>query len=91
MTPQQRRSPARDRATPSATATVANFNSIPTSEFDYDTEVVAQVESSIWQAIYDGHFRLAVKCDVCGRWLTSSRSKKAHRGPRCSARAADAA
>lgn len=55
-------------------------------DFDYDERVVYQVDSSIWRAIYNGHFRLAVPCQVCGRWLTDGRSKKAHRGPRCAAK-----
>lgn len=55
--------------------------------FDFDRRVVAQVDWSIWQAVASGHFRLAVRCDVCGRWLTAGRSKKAHRGPRCAAKA----
>ena len=56
------------------------------SEFDFDKRVVAQVDWSIWNAIFEGHFRLAVRCDQCGRWLTAGRSKKAHRGPRCAKR-----
>jgi len=59
-------------------------------DFDFDQRVVAQVDWSIWQALFDGHFKLAVQCDVCGRWLTANASKKAHRGPRCAARAGGA-
>ena len=56
------------------------------TEFDYDRRVVDQVDWSIWRAIFNGEFRLAVACDVCGRWLTDGRSKRAHRGPRCAAK-----
>lgn len=62
----------------------------PTStdgQFDYDQRVVHQVDSSIWRAVYNGEFRLAIRCDVCGRWLTDGRSKRAHRGPRCASKA----
>jgi hypothetical protein len=55
--------------------------------YDVEQRVTAQVDWSIWQAVFNGHFKLAVKCDVCGRWLTANASKRAHRGPRCSARA----
>lgn len=57
------------------------------TEFDYDRRVVAQVDWSIWRAIFNGEFRLAVQCDRCGRWLTAGASKRAHRGPRCAAKA----
>jgi hypothetical protein len=56
--------------------------------FDFDQRVVAQVDWSIWRAIFAGEFRLAVQCDMCGRWLTAGASKRAHRGPRCAAKAA---
>jgi hypothetical protein len=35
--------------------------------------------SDIWALLFDGKFRLAVKCDVCGRWLTAGASKAAGR------------
>jgi hypothetical protein len=54
------------------------------AEFDYDKRIVDRVDESIWRAVFNGQFRLAVKCDMCGRWLTAGTSKKAHRGPRCS-------
>jgi len=57
------------------------------TEFDFDERVVDQVNWSIWRAIHQGELRIATPCDVCGRWLTDSRSKRAHRGPRCAAKA----
>ena len=83
-----RRSPAvTDRAT-STTATVdASKSNGATDTFDYDQHIVDGVDRSIWAALFNGHFRLAVQCDVCGRWLTADSSKRAHRGPRCAARA----
>lgn len=68
--------------TPESTATEV-------TEFDFDRHIVDSVDESIWRAVYNGEFRLAVRCDVCGRWLTDGRSKRAHRGPRCAERAAD--
>lgn len=44
-------------------------------------------DESLWVALFDGRFRLSVRCDVCGRWLTAGKSKVAGRGPSCSARA----
>jgi hypothetical protein len=55
-------------------------------QFDFDQRVVDQVDASIWRALFLGQFRLAVRCDICGRWLTAGRSKAQHRGPRCAAK-----
>lgn len=54
-----------------------------TADFDFDRSIVDAVDSSIWTALYNGAFRLAVPCSRCGRWLTDGRSKRAHLGPRC--------
>ena len=56
-------------------------------EFDFDRRMVDQVDWSIWQALYRGDFRLAVRCRRCGRWLTDGRSKRNHLGPRCAVKA----
>lgn len=80
MTQRKRPAPP-DRPSPNATSTAKDTASEP--DLDFDKRVVSQVDWSIWQAVSTGHFRLAVKCDVCGRWLTSKASKQAHRGPRC--------
>lgn len=83
-----RRSPGTSaRATPT-TATVDNQESTAgETEFDFDKRVVDQVDWSIWRALYNGEFRLAFKCRRCGRWLTDGRSKRAHLGPVCRAKA----
>lgn len=57
------------------------------SQFDYDRRVVGQVDWSIWRAIYNGDFRLAVRCRRCGRWLTDGTSKRRHLGPTCAGKA----
>jgi hypothetical protein len=44
-------------------------------------------EGDLWARIFSGEFRLARRCEVCGRWLTSGASKAVGRGPVCSARA----
>lgn len=79
------------RGTPApATSTTSKLSdqSIPAhSDFDFDKNIVDRVDESIWAAVFNGHFRLAVRCDVCGRWLTAGSSKKAHRGPRCAQKA----
>ena len=86
--PRIRRNPGTPARATSATTTVATGKSTAaTEDFDYDKRVVAQVDWSIWNAIFNGQFRLAVPCDVCGRWLTAGASKRAHRGPRCAAKA----
>jgi hypothetical protein len=83
-----RRRPARAGSRPSRNATTANHSYGTAADLGIDKTVVAAVDASIWQALFDGHFRLAVQCDTCGRWLTASESKRAHRGPRCRAKAA---
>ncbi|MCH9729161.1 MAG: hypothetical protein K0U84_05685 [Actinomycetia bacterium] len=57
-------------------------------EFDFDRQVVARVDESIWAAIYAGEFRLGVKCERCGRWLYQGRSKKRGMGEHCAVKAA---
>ena len=81
---QTRRRPGSEARATSTTATVAN--TILAADSAVDRALIGQ-DASIWQALFDGQFRLAVKCDVCGRWLTASSSKRAHRGPRCAAKA----
>ncbi len=70
-----------------ATSTTPIAIADTTDDLDFDRHVVDSVDESIWQALFDGHFRLAVRCDTCGRWLTASASKRAQRGPRCQAKA----
>lgn len=55
-------------------------------DFDFDKRVADQVDWSIWRAIYNGHFRLAVKCERCGRWLTAGSSKRNRLGSHCKAK-----
>lgn len=65
-----------------------NTNSTAESEqFDFDRHMVDQVDRSIWQALFRGEFRLAVRCRRCGRWLTDGTSKRNHLGPACAAKA----
>jgi hypothetical protein len=59
------------------------------SDFDFDQQVVAQVDKGLWEAIYAGDFRLAVPCSRCGRWLTAGPSKRARCGAHCAAKAGE--
>jgi len=52
-----------------------------------DLKIVGGVNADLWALLFDGTFRLAKKCDVCHRWLTSNKSKAAGVGPSCAARA----
>lgn len=47
---------------------------------------------SVWEQLekLDGSFRIAVPCCVCGRYLTSSKSKALGMGPACAAKAVPA-
>lgn len=56
-------------------------------DLGFDKHIVEAVNRDIWAALFDGHFRLAVKCRGCGRWLTHGTSKRNHLGPRCAAKA----
>jgi hypothetical protein len=86
MTPTRRNPGAESRA--ASTSLNAETHSTPTAaEFDYDKHIVDRVDDSLWRAVFDGHFRLAVRCKVCRRWLVDGRSKRAQCGPRCAAKA----
>ena len=63
-------------------------DSARTADFDFDQHVVDRVDDSLWWAVRAGHFRIARRCDLCGRWLTDPESKRAGRGPRCAKKAA---
>lgn len=83
----ERRSPGpQSRATPTS-PDAEHDPTAPPADFDYDRRVVAQVDWSIWRALHRGEFRLAVRCNICGRWLTAGRSKKAHMGSVCASKA----
>lgn len=69
---------------PSDTSTVATA----TDEFDFDKHIVDRVDESIWRAVYNGQFRLAVRCERCGRWLTAGQSKRNRLGAHCKSKAA---
>lgn len=85
--PQIRRSgPSIARA--ASTITNASKSTADHRQIAADKSAVDAVDASIWAALFDGQFRLAVRCDTCGRWLTDGRSKANHRGPRCAAKAA---
>lgn len=54
-----------------------------TRNLDFEKHIVSRVDASIWTALFNGEFRLAVRCRRCQRWVTSDRSRRAHMGPRC--------
>ena len=79
MMAETRRGPAvSDRAISSPSCDAADSTSL-------DRQIVG--DADLWAALFDGRFRLAVRCDVCGRWLTAGKSKANGRGPNCAARA----
>jgi hypothetical protein len=61
-------------------------NTSPGEGISVDLALVGP-DADIWAQLFDGKFRLAVQCDVCGRWLVAHASKAAGRGPSCAARA----
>lgn len=56
--------------------------------FDFDKHIVDRVDESLWRAVYNGQFRLAVRCERCGRWLTAGASKRNRIGAHCATKAA---
>lgn len=83
--PRERRSPAvSDRAT--STPPSATSESNCRTDIEADLKLVGN-DGELWSRLFNGEFRLAVRCDICGRWLTDGRSKRAHRGPRCASKA----
>lgn len=83
MTRSRKPAPATETGPQTATPTSAN-DTAALGQLAADKQLVG--DASIWAALFDGQFRLAVKCDTCGRWLTSGDSKRAHRGPVCRSR-----
>ncbi|WP_370332602.1 DUF6011 domain-containing protein [Mycolicibacterium hippocampi] len=82
------RKPAPPQDRPSRNTTnVAQSTATDGSESDFDRKIVDRVDESLWQALFDGHFRLGVKCERCGRWLYDGRSKKRGLGAHCAAKA----
>jgi hypothetical protein len=82
--------PGGNGAASKTVTTTDSSKSIPIdSDFDFDQRVVSQMDKGIWEALFDGDFRLAVRCEICGRWLVASASKKARRGAHCAAKAGD--
>jgi hypothetical protein len=57
-----------------------------TDEFDFDKRIVDRVDESLWRAVYNGQFRLAIKCERCGRWLTAGKSKRNRIGAHCASK-----
>jgi hypothetical protein len=84
--PRKRSGPAvSDRA--HSTPPSDNAKSTHGSDIELDLTLVGGVNADIWAALFAGEFRLARRCDTCGRWLTAHTSKAAGRGPSCAARA----
>lgn len=84
----KRRSPGtKSRAT--STTTTIDTQRVPPAfaDMEFDKSVVDAVNRDLWQALFDGHFRLSIRCDRCGRWLTAGPSKKARMGSHCAAKA----
>jgi hypothetical protein len=90
VSPRKRTAPPQSRPSRNTTNAIkSNGHRAAPTDFDVDQRIVDRSGDPLWEALFNGRFRLAVRCDICGRWLTATESKKAHRGPRCSARAGD--
>jgi hypothetical protein len=58
----------------------------PADELADELRRIKGDDGDLFTLLLNDKYRLAVKCDVCGRWLTSHTSKVAGRGPSCAAR-----
>jgi hypothetical protein len=86
--PKTRRSPGTKSRATSTTATVDAPR--VTAEADELLEELRRIKGDggdLFTLLLNGTYRLAVPCGVCGRSLTSRKSKAAGVGPSCSARA----
>lgn len=54
----------------------------------YDENLVDAADRLLRAALRGHTFRLAVRCDTCGSWVTSPASVRRHRGPVCAKRRA---
>lgn len=54
---------------------------------EYDESLVDAADRLLRAALRGTTFRLAVRCDVCGTWVTHPASVRRHRGPVCAKRA----
>lgn len=86
MTPIRKPAPATGNR-PSRNTTNTAHNSPSSNGIEIDKRIVDQTDEGIWTALFNGHFLLAVPCEICGRALTSRASKEARRGSTCAAKA----
>lgn len=89
MSPTHRSGPSKARAASTATSTVVRQSNAPgAAEVELMRGIVDKVDRGLWQDLMNGKFRLALRCDICGRWLTAHKSKAAGRGAHCAAKVA---
>jgi hypothetical protein len=71
------------RRGPAASASRAHSKTATVCDQSTDLDQQLMGDRSIWAALFDGEFRLAIRCRRCGRWLTSGPSKRAGIGAHC--------
>ena len=87
-TRKRRNGPSKTRTASTATTAAVNKSNAPgAAEVELMRGIVDKVDRGLWQDLMNGHFRLAMRCDICGRWLTAHTSKVAGRGAHCAAKA----
>jgi hypothetical protein len=78
--------PPKEPATSTTTTLFPDSNAPGAAEVEL-LRGILDADRGIWQDLMNGTFKLALRCEVCGRWLTAHSSKSAGIGPRCAARA----
>lgn len=83
-----RRSPGTKKSRAASTPP-SDFASVApgTDELVAELRRIQSDNGDLFTALLNGRYRLACPCEICGRWLTSHKSKAAGRGPSCAARA----
>ncbi|WP_293311316.1 DUF6011 domain-containing protein [Mycolicibacterium sp.] len=88
MTQIRKNRPGNPGAALSTTTIAALQSNAPgAAEVELMRGIAGNIDLGIWQDLMNGTFRLATRCDTCGRWLTAHKSKANGRGPSCAARA----
>lgn len=83
--------PTKKERTPKGQPKLAKASINPSkrhADFEYGKHILSGVEKTLWAAVFDGDFRIAVRCRRCKRWLVDGKSKRRHYGAVCAAEAA---
>jgi len=88
--PRRRERPGSEARATSTPPSAAPQSTAPgAAEVELMRGITDNVDRGLWMDLMNGRFRLAMRCERCGRWLTAHKSKAAGIGPVCSGKAAE--